>query len=173
MRFQSQKTTVTLFPFLSVLLCTMGILAFLSISFLLVAHDQNVPMSPSKKVTFEWIGAPASVKPIFFRCYKNRIVYYNFFKNRDYTLFHDELLKQIEGGNPIILKYLIQLRELNSSIKKDFKKTEYYPLLLVYPEGIFTSELVMALIEKIKGLSFGLEPMLTQMDTPYQGLNSR
>ena len=103
MRFKFQTTNVTLFPFLSVLLCTMGILAFLSISFLLVVPQDTVSKSKSKLIEFDWIGAPAYVKPIFFRCYKNRIEYYNFFENRDYTLFLDGFLKQIDGEDPKIL----------------------------------------------------------------------
>ena len=173
MRFKSQITNVTLFPFLSVLLCTMGVLAFLSISFLLVVPHNKYFISKSKQIKFELIGAPAYVKPIFFRCYKNRIEYYNFFESRNYTLFLDELLLQIEGKNPKLLKYLVQLFELNTNIKKQFRKTEYYPLLLVYPDGIFSSELLMAVIANIKGLNFGLEPMLTKMEIPYQELNSK
>ena len=171
MRFQSQRTNVSLFPFLSVLLCTMGVLAFLSISFLLVVPHQKFFISKPKQIKFEWTGAPSYVKPIFFRCYNNRIEYYNFFENRDYTLFLDRLLLQIEGDDPKILKYLVQLLELNINLKKQFRKTEYYPLLLIYPEGIFTSELLMAIIDKINGLNFGLEPMLTKMEIPYQELN--
>ena len=172
MRIKSQTSNVTLFPFLSVLLCTMGILAFLSISFLLVVPNENIiPLKP-KKIKFEWIGAPSFVKPIFFRCYGNRIEYYDFFEDKNHTLFLDGLLQQIEGVNPKILKYLLQLLEHNINIKKQFGKTEYYPLLLVYPDGIFTSEIIMALINKINGLNFGMEPMLPNLEIPYQELNN-
>ena len=58
-------------------------------------------------------------------------------------------------------------------LKKQFEKTEYFPLLLVYPEGVLSSEILIALIEKIKGLNFGIEPMLPNMAIPYQGLLSR
>ena len=173
MRVKFQTTNVTLFPFLSVLLCTMGILAFLSISFLLIVPHDSFFISKPKQIKFEWIGAPANVKPIFFRCYKNRIEYYNLFENRDYTLFLDGFLQQIEGKDPKILKYLIRLIELNTNIKKQFRKTEYFPLLLVYPDGVFSSELLMNVIEKIKGLNFGMEPMLPNMKIPYQELNSK
>ena len=104
MRVKFQTTNVTLFPFLSVLLCTMGTLAFLSISFLLVVPHDSFFMYKSKQIKFEWIGAPANVKPIYFRCYKNRIEYYNLFENKNSTLFLNEFLQQIEGKNPKILK---------------------------------------------------------------------
>ena len=84
-----------------------------------------------------------------------------------------ELDLLIKRENPEILKYLIQILELNIKIKKQFSKTEYYPLLLVYPDGVFTSEVLMALIEKIHGLNFGIEPMLPNMEIPYQDLLSK
>jgi len=172
MRHVSQSPRVTLFPFLSVLLSTMGILAFLSISFLLVVpQDADSPSTP-KRIQFEWVGAPGYVKPIFIRCYADRVEYYNMFENEDYSLSLDELLDQFQGENPKLLTYLFQLLQLNIRIKKQFGKTEYYPLLLVYPEGVLTSELLMVVIEKIGGLNFGLEPMLPNWEVPYQGLKS-
>ena len=170
MRTEFQNTNVTLFPFLSVLICTMGTLAFIAITFLLIFPQNSRFTNKSKQIKFEWLGAPVHVKPIFFRCYKNRIEYYNFFEKSEKTLFLDGLLKQIEGKDPKILKYLFEIVEINKKIKKEFGKKEHYPLLLVYPEGVFSSEVLIALIEKIKGLNFGIEPMLPNMAIPYQGL---
>ena len=170
MREEYQTTNVTLFPFLSVLICTMGILAFISITFLLIFPKNNVFTNQSKQIKFEWLGAPADVKPIFFRCYENRIEYYNFFEKIEKTLYLDELLTEIEGKDPKILKYLLKIVELNIKIRKQFEKTEYYPLLLVYPDGILSSEVIIALIERIEGLNFGIEPMLPNMAIPYQEL---
>ena len=118
------------------------------------------------------MGAPGYVKPIFIRCYADRIEYYNLFDNQDYTLKLEELLDQLQGDNPELLSYLAQLFQLNTSIKKQFGKTEYYPLLLVYPDGVLTSELLLVVIEKIGGLNFGLEPMLPNWEVPYQSLNA-
>jgi hypothetical protein len=150
----------------------MGVLAFLSISFLLVVpQDADSPSTP-KRIKFEWVGAPGYVKPIFIRCYADRIEYYNLFDNQDYTLTLEELLDQLQGDNPELWSYLVQLFQLNTSIKKQFGKTEYYPLLLVYPDGVLTSELLLVVIEKIGGLNFGLEPMLPNWEVPYQSLNA-
>ena len=172
MRYATHSPRVTLFPFLSVLLSTMGILAFLSISFLLVVpQDADSPAIP-KRIQFEWVGAPGYVKPIFIRCYGNRVEYYNMFQNQDFSLSLDELMDQLQGKSPELLSYLVQLFQLNVKIKKQFGKTEYYPLLLVYPDGVLTSELLMVVIDKIGGLKYGLEPMLPNWEVPYQGLNS-
>ena len=73
MRYASNSPKVTLFPFLSVLLSTMGILAFLSISFLLVVPESVDSPSEPKRLQFEWVGAPVYVKPIFIRCYADRL----------------------------------------------------------------------------------------------------
>ncbi|MDP6309269.1 MAG: hypothetical protein QGG66_10045, partial [SAR324 cluster bacterium] len=172
MRHASHSPRVTLFPFLSVLLSTMGVLAFLSISFLLVVPQDADSLSTPKRIKFEWVGAPGYVKPIFIRCYTDRIEYYNLFDNQDYTITLEKLLDQLQGDNPELLSYLAQLFQLNTSIKKQFGNTEYYPLLLVYPDGVLTSELLLVVIEKIGGLNFGLEPMLPNWEVPYQSLNA-
>ncbi len=172
MRHASHSPRVTLFPFLSVLLSTMGVLAFLSISFLLVVPQDADSLSTPKRIKFEWVGAPGYVKPIFIRCYADRIEYYNLFDNQDYTIMLEELLDQLQGDNPELLSYLAQLFQLNTRIKKQFGKTEYYPLLLVYPDGVLTSELLLVVIEKIGGLNFGLEPMLPIWEVPYQSMNA-
>ena len=172
MKHVTHVPRVTLFPFLSVLLSTMGILAFLSISFLLVVpKDADFP-APPKRLQFEWVGAPGYVKPIFIRCYGNRVEYYNMFENQHFSLSLDKLMDQLQGESPELLSYLVQLFELNVKIKKQFGKTEYYPLLLVYPDGVLSSELLMVVIDKIGGLKYGLEPMLSNWEVPYQGLNS-
>jgi len=168
MRYKFKTTKVTLFPFLSVLLCTLGILAFLSISFLLVIPETQLFRSSLKQIEFQWVGAPKNVKPIFFRCFSDRVEYFNFFENRNYTLSLNGLLEQIQGENPDLIEYLFKISKLNKSIKKQFGKNEYYPLLLIYPDGILTSELIMVLVEKIGGLNFGMEPMLPNMEVPYQ-----
>ncbi|MDG2066883.1 MAG: hypothetical protein P8L36_18095 [SAR324 cluster bacterium] len=172
MRHASHSPRVTLFPFLSVLLSTMGVLAFLSISFLLVVPQDADSLSTPKRIKFEWVGAPGYVKPIFIRCYADRIEYYNLFENQDYTIMLEELLDQLQGDNPELLSYLAQLFQLNTNIKKQFGNTEYYPLLLVYPDGVLASELLLVVIEKIGGLNFGLEPMLPNWEVPYQSLNA-
>ena len=151
----------------------MGVLAFLSISFLLVVPKNSLFISKLKQIQFEWVGAPSYVKPIFFRCYADRIEYYNLFENRDITIHLNELLMQLEGENPELFLYLVQLLKLNSNIKKQFEKTEYYPLLLIYQDGVLSSELIKILIEKIEGLNFGMEPMLPNFEIPYQGLGKK
>ena len=172
MRYASNFPKVTLFPFLSVLLSTMGILAFLSISFLIVVPEDTNSTMGHKRLQFEWVGAPGFVKPIFFRCYEDRLEYYNLFEKKEYSLSLDELLNQFQGKNSELLLYLVKLYQLNIDIKKKLGKTEYFPLLLVYPEGVLISELFMVAIEKIGELNFGMEPMLPKWEVPYQGLHS-
>ena len=42
-----------------------------------------------------------------------------------------------------MIRYLFSVLHLNKRIKKQFGKTKYYPLLLVYPEGVLASEMLL------------------------------
>ena len=170
MKHVTHVPRVTLFPFLSVLLSTMGVLAFLSISFLLVIPENADDPAKPRNFQFEWVGAPGYVSPIFFRCFKDRVEYFNLFQNRDHTISLDQLLDQLEGEKPDLLSYLVQLSRLNKSIKKQFGNTEYYPLILVYPDGVLTTKLLLVVIDQIEGLNYGMEPMLPHWNVPYQEL---
>ena len=170
MKHVTHVPRVTLFPFLSVLLSTMGVLAFLSISFLLVIPENVDEPAKLKNFQFEWVGAPGYVSPIFIRCFKDRVEYFNLFQNKDHTISIDQLLDQFEGEKPDLLSYLVQLSSLNKNIKKQFGNTEYYPLILVYPDGVLTTELLLVVIDQIEGLNYGLEPMLPNWNVPYQEL---
>ena len=170
MKYVKSVPQLTLFPFLSVLLSTMGVLAFMSISFLLVIPENADDQPKLSNFQFEWVGAPGYVSPIFIRCFKDRVEYFNLFENRDHTISLDQLLDQLEGEKPDLLSYLVQLSSLNKSIKKQFGNTEYYPLILVYPGGVLTTELLLVVIDQIGGSNYGLEPMLPHWNVPYQEL---
>ena len=116
MKHVTHVPRVTLFPFLSVLLSAMGVLAFLSISFLLVIPENADDTAKPINFQFEWVGAPGYVSPIFIRCFKDRVEYFNLFENRDHTISLDQLLDQLEGEKPDMLSYLVQLCSLNKSI---------------------------------------------------------
>jgi hypothetical protein len=60
--------------------------------------------------------------PFFIRCYADRLEYYNLFENREHSLSLDELLNQLQGENPELLSYLVQLFQLNTDIKKSLVK---------------------------------------------------
>ena len=170
MKHVTHVPRVTLFPFLSVLLSTMGVLAFLSISFLLVIPENAVDPVKPRNFQFEWVGAPGYVSPVFIRCFKDRVEYFNLFDNRDHTISLDQLLDQLEGEKPDLISYFVQLSSLTKKIKKQFGNTEYYPLVLVYPDGVLTTELLLVVIDQIEGLNYGLEPMLPHWNVPYQEL---
>ena len=167
MKHQRNEPVVSLFPFLSVLLSTMGVLAFLSISLLLISQEDERE-NKIKTHEFQWVGAPGYVEPIYFRCHEDRIQYYDLFSNRNRTISFESLLGQIRGEDQELIQYLLDIVQLNKNIKREFGETEYYPLLLVYPNGVFASELLMAIIEQIDGLNVGLEPMLNDWQVPYQ-----
>ena len=167
MRRARRQAMVSLFPFLSVLLCIMGVLAFLAVSFLLLNHP-NLPASEPKVIEFQWVGAPAYVKPIFIRCLRDELVYYDFFQGKDRHLSFNHLILEIQAKNGRLTRYLRRVVAENQRIKRAFGATEHFPLLLIYPDGVITAEMLMILIEQIDGLNAGLEPMLPHWQVPYQ-----
>lgn len=64
---------VSLFPFLSVLLCTMGVLSFLAVTFLLFSEREQA-VTVVQPVEVRWIGAPAHVRPLLVECRATRVV---------------------------------------------------------------------------------------------------
>ncbi|MGK5091052.1 hypothetical protein WDW89_03425 [Deltaproteobacteria bacterium TL4] len=167
MKRRKSRPNVSLFPFLSVLLCTMGILAFMSITFLLLGHKEQ-PSRAIRNVTFQWVGAPVYVKPFFIRCQNNEITYYDIFGSKEYTLSSEDLMQELQGTKNQIKQYLLKVALYNQKIKRSFGLTEHYPLLLVYPDGILATEILMPIIEQINGLNVGIEPMLPHWKLPYQ-----
>ena len=106
---------VTLFPFLSVLLSTMGVLAFLSISFLLITPELT-EFQDRKQIEFQWVGAPGYVEPIFIRCFEDRIEYFDLFKNTNRSVELDSLIQQVKGGESELIRYLFSvLHSINAS----------------------------------------------------------
>ena len=63
-----RRVSITIFPFLSVLLCTMGILSFLSVTFLLISRADPVPAAAAKPVEVRWTGAPDYVRALRVEC---------------------------------------------------------------------------------------------------------
>ncbi|MGA1598548.1 MAG: hypothetical protein ACO4AU_05815 [bacterium] len=167
MRRAPQRPEISLFPFLSVLLSTMGVLAFLSISFVISPmEDQRLEME--RQVEFQWVGAPGYVNPVYIRCREDRIEYFDLFLNQERQLVLDEVVFEFAGSKLELLDYLIRLEAENQRIRREFGTTEHYPLLLVYPDGVLSAEFVMTLVEQVEGLNVGLEPMLPHWEVPYR-----
>lgn len=172
MRHSRRLPNVSLFPFLSVLLCIMGVLAFMSVSFLLL-NETNLPQAQIEQIEFQWVGAPAFVKPIFIRCLADGIVYYDMFRNQEHQMSFRALVLEIQRQDGGLIRYLKHIVEENQRIKRKFGSTEYYPLLLVYPDGVVSAEWLMLLLSQVSGLNVGLEPMLPQWKVPYQSIEKK
>ena len=145
MRRRAPNLSVPLFPFLSVLLSTMGVLAFLSISFLVISRFTPHEIVQQRQIEFEWIGAPEYVEPIYIKCLGNYIEYYNLFSNREERIALEDLLKEVKGENPVFISYLLKIDRLNKEMKRSFRQTEHFPLLLVYPDGVLASEVITSI----------------------------
>jgi hypothetical protein len=197
------RAQITLFPFLSVLISTMGILAFLAVTFLLVSRPELSVAPPRKTVEVRWVGAPSYVRPILVECLAEEVRLHEpgTGSPRRFTRARlreeAERVRQLEERGlqqlgPVVerekLKRLLKtwLREdsaLRGSLTLAFDQVEqdnlrgragnrdevYHPVLLVYPDGIDTYDLVSYLVETTTRLPVGLEPMLKGWKLPYRG----
>lgn len=65
----SNRPAISLFPFLSVLICTMGVLSLLAVAFLLMtSSSRTLPAPPEQPVQVRWVGAPDHVRPLLVEC---------------------------------------------------------------------------------------------------------
>ena len=131
-------------------------------------HQPNLPEIEKKTLEFQWVGAPAFVKPVFIRCFETEIIYYDLFQREEQRLSFNGLLIEIQNGTGRLTRYLKRLVAENQRIKRAFGATEHFPLLLIYPDGVISAELLMLLIEQVDGLNVGLEPMMPHWTVPYQ-----
>lgn len=68
------RTPISIFPFLSVLLSTLGVLSFLAVTFLLFTRTAATPRKAAATVQVQWVGAPAHVRPLLVECRADGIV---------------------------------------------------------------------------------------------------
>ena len=86
---------VSLFPFLGVLISTMGVLSFLAVTFLLLINASVNDAESSQPIEVRWNGAPPHVKPVLVECLENELVVH-FKLGSEYQVFsQDQLRKEI------------------------------------------------------------------------------
>ena len=197
---------VTLFPFLSVLLGTMGILAFLAVTFLMFAQRNISPAAAERPLDVRWVGAPEHVRPLLVECRGEEARFHLPLAKGGLTFTREALRKEVEIVRELqaaglqqlgpaadryqiwfIMKSLIQREpRLKGSLTRALHTVEmgnmrgapggrrqgYFPILLVYPDGIETYDLVSFLVETTTRFPLGLEPMLEGWSLPYRDLSS-
>lgn len=197
------RLQISLFPFLSVLLSTMGILSFLAVTFLLVSRPELNVAPPRKPVEVRWVGAPSYVRPLLVECLAGEVRLYLPTETEPLRFTRDRLRREAERIRELELRGLEQLgpvvereqlkrlmkqwlrgeADLRGSLALAFDRVErdnlsgrainretvYHPVLLVYPDGIDTYDLVSYLVETTTRLPLGVEPMLKGWTLPYRG----
>jgi hypothetical protein len=68
------RSPISLFPFLSVLLSTLGVLSFLAVTFLMFSRSAKAPPRPAQPVQVQWVGAPPHVRPLLVECRADAVV---------------------------------------------------------------------------------------------------
>ena len=165
MKNKKNDYNLSLFPFLSVLLSTLGVLAFLSISFLFTIPTES--SFKEKKIEYKIVGSPNNIEPVIIKCYEKKIEYFDIFENSIKVLSVKKLINQIENENSELVQYFFEIVKYNKKIKSNFGEKEYYPLLLIYPKGVYVSDILLNVIEYLDELNVGLEPMKSNWDVPY------
>jgi hypothetical protein len=68
------RTPISIFPFLSVLLSTLGVLSFLAVTFLMFSRSAAQPERPAQPVQVQWVGAPPHVRPLLVECRADALI---------------------------------------------------------------------------------------------------
>jgi hypothetical protein len=68
------RTPISIFPFLSVLLSTLGVLSFLAVTFLMFSRSDAAPRQAPQPVDVQWVGAPPHVRPILVECREDAVL---------------------------------------------------------------------------------------------------
>ncbi len=195
------RAPVSLFPFLSVLLCTMGILSFLAVTFLLFSNQQPQPPAEQQDVDVRWSGAPPHVRPVLVEVRAGGIVYRGRPDEAQRRFSRRTLQREAEALREVADRawrrlgfgasryerwlYVMQAVQDDRRFRDSFtrlmhrmemdnlfgrareRRVEYYPILLVYSDGVATYDLASYLVETATRLNIGLEPMLEGWQVPY------
>lgn len=133
-RRRRERATVSLFPFLSILVCLMGVLAFIMIGIAVVS-------ATNPGVTIKMEGSHTK-RPTFVECHGDQLV------------LHPErlqvpLYKMEAEGSPF-------MRLIDRLVRH---KTQEYVIFAIYPSGIDCFYKGRSIAKK-RGIDFGFEPML-------------
>ncbi len=159
------NTPISLFPFVSVLLCMIGALALITVAMPISEQAQEEP-EQQQNLEFQWIGAPEYARPFLIRCFENSIVFDNILLGTTQTLTLKELLNELQTPSTFS-RYLGQIQMQNLAFQKQQNDIEYYPMLLVYPNSARTVEILEWFLESSGIQNIGLEPMLQEWNVPY------
>ena len=83
-------------------------------------------------------------------------------------LYMKEIIQRDERLDKTLTAEFNNLEMLNLTGERRRKTIQKYPILLVYPDGVKTYQMVAFLVETTTRLALGLEPMLEGWSLPYQ-----
>lgn len=103
------RTPISIFPFLSVLLSTMGVLSFLAVTFLLFNQTEPAVQRVEKKIEVRWTGAPPHVRPILIECREGVIVIHSASGGGTVSFSRAALEKEVEIVKEIMARAWAEL----------------------------------------------------------------
>jgi len=131
---------LNLFPFLTILLATMGILAFISLCLLFSTPEGEYQSAQASSqddrkngdtvmVEFKMIGKPEFIYPHYVICKKDELILQD---TKTVIPWNEEM------GIILYLGYLYNLQEINHQYHRNFTDHQEYIIFAVYPGGIVT-----------------------------------
>lgn len=147
MRRQRREATVSLFPFLSILVCLMGVLAFITVAVaLLSASNPVVELRPVDSAAAGRPGGETAKRPVFVECHGNRLVIHS----GERQVPHEVALEAIAAESS---RFMELIERLNARRERE------YVIFAVYPDGLECFEQGRRLAEE-RDIDLGFEPML-------------
>lgn len=135
-RSKLQPAEITLFPFLSILICVIGVLAFVLMGVVVVGmHGEK------KKIEIDISSRDRKKLPVFIDCQYERVIVYSE-KAKMAEICTDREPEMLDG----LVQYLHQSRQSR------------YAVLLVRPNGYSSCRRLRKILEKAH-LEFGYEPV--------------
>ena len=137
-RIKSHKTELELFPFLSVLACTIGSLILL----IIVVSTQSLTTNPKVKIVAKVEnGTNQGKQPHYIECQEDGVILYPSKKIIS--------LNNLEQPNSALLELISQLKA---------NRDQEYVILAIRPKGMEVFQTVRNLIEK-ENIDIGYEPI--------------
>jgi hypothetical protein len=141
--WRANKPTVSLFPFLSILVCLMGVLAFITVAVaLLSATNPVVRLTRAETAAANRPARDVTKQPVFVECHEDRLVIH--------PRGQEVSLEQMAAASSPFIQLMDRLAA---------RREREYVIFAVYPDGISCFQSGRKLAER-QGIDLGFEPML-------------
>ncbi len=153
---KNRAPAISLFPFLSILVCMMGVLAFMTVAIaLLSATNPVVQLTREQRPDSDGSPGKPEKEPVFVECHGNRMVIHP------------------QGQNVPLEDMLVAAAPFMKLIDRiEANREREYVIFAVFPDGLSCFQEARSVMEQ-RDLDLGFEPMLAgwriRDDQPIKG----